>query len=108
ASGYNGSAAQGQIERSIARCFSNPKSFVAAQPPILIPGLVSLKLSDAERVLGLVGLDVGAVHGPTGLNSIVTEQEPKGGSAVPVGSSVDLTTKAQPTTTSTTSGVLNR
>lgn len=92
---FNNPPDQGTIERALAQCFTSSKR-AATLPPLLVPGFVSVRLGDAKRDIGAVGLVVGAVHGPTADNSIVTEQQPKTGAPVPPGTSVELWTKAGP------------
>lgn len=94
-----GPADQATVDRVLEHCFSNPKAFLANQPPYVVPGFVSVPLGAAKGNAVAAGLVVGAIHGPTDNSSLVTDQQPKGGTLVPAGSSVDLWTKPGPTTT---------
>jgi hypothetical protein len=92
--GAAGPPNQGDLERALARCYANPKAFLANQPPVVLPGFVSVHLGDAKKDISAAGLVVGAIHGPTGDDSLITDQQPKGGLSVPAGTSVDLWTTA--------------
>ena len=98
---------QGTIERALAHCFTSSKR-ASTLPPILVPGFVSVRLGDAKADIVNVGLVVGAVHGPSDKNSLVTEQQPKTGAPVPPGTSVELWTTAGPGATTTSPDVVGR
>jgi hypothetical protein len=89
---YGNSPFRGPMERALAACFPHPAPLLHADQPINVPGMITLTLSEARRTLPLVGLRVGAVHGPASDDSIVTSQKPTAGSHVPPGTSVDVWT----------------
>jgi PASTA domain len=89
---YGNGPFQGPVERAIAACFGHPAALLHADQPINVPGMITLTLSEVTRTLPLVGLQVGAVHGPTTDDSIVTSQKPTAGTPVPPGTSVDVWT----------------
>jgi hypothetical protein len=89
---YGNAPFQGPMERALASCFHSPAALLHADQPINVPGMITLTLSQARRTLPLVGLEVGAVHGPASDDSIVIEQKPSAGTPVPPGTSVDVWT----------------
>ena len=85
--------AQGVIAKAIARCFSNPQSLLSGTQ-VVVPGVVSVHLAEAERDLTQIGLQGRLVHGPAGRNAYIIGQEPPTGASVPAGTTVDITTRA--------------
>jgi len=89
---YGNGPFQGPVERALAACFSHPAALLHTDQPIIVPGMITLTLSEVRRTLPFVGLQVGAVHGPASDESIVTSQKPTAGTPVPPGTSVDVWT----------------
>jgi hypothetical protein len=89
---YGNGPFQGPMEKAVAACFHSPAALLHADQPINVPGMITLTLSEARRTLPVVGLQVGAIHGPTSDDSIVIEQKPAAGTPVPPGTSVDVWT----------------
>jgi len=75
---YGNGPFQGPMEKAVAACFHSPAALLHADQP--------------RRTLPVVGLQVGAIHGPTSDDSIVIEQKPAAGTPVPPGTSVDVWT----------------
>jgi hypothetical protein len=86
---------QVQNGNPILQCFQSPIKTPVLLSSVPVPGLVGLRLDNAEQDLKLLGLLGLAKNGPDASNSIVVAQRPTLGASIPVGSNVDLSTRAQ-------------
>jgi hypothetical protein len=85
---------QVQNGNPILQCFHAPIKTPVFLSSVAVPGLVGLRLDNAEQDLKLLGLLGLAKNGPDASNSIVVAQRPTLATSVPVGSNVDLSTRA--------------
>ena len=83
-----------QSGNTILQCFHGPIKLPLVLSNVVVPGLVGLRLDNAEQDLKLLGLSGLVKSGPDASNSIVVAQRPAIGTAVTVGSNVDLSTRA--------------
>jgi len=85
--------AQGPTAAAIARCFSNPRVFLAGTM-VVVPGVVSVSLGPARNDLAAVGLRIIVTSGPSTANAYITSQAPVGGTSVPGGTVISVTTRS--------------